>query len=140
MTPVTSRMDSCVQNVPMAAGGVDSVGSPIRTGEQNTDPNSGKLYEVEVGKGCPNMQKLFHKSGRGAEEDRSGGNNGLRQGELFQVKSWKTLFSAKPGTISPLEFVAPERVNGKLVKQPPAEAVVKGMKLWEDYLVGQFFL
>ena len=45
--------------------------------------------------------------------------------------SWKSLFSANYGTKSSLGFFAPERVDGKPVIHPPAEAVVEGMKLWE---------
>ena len=63
-----------------------------------------------------------------------------RPQERIQVISgWKSLFSAKTVTKSPLEFVAPEIVNGKPVIEPPTEAVVEGMMLWEDCLVGQFF-
>ena len=58
---------------------------------------------------------------------------------LASIPSWKSLFSAKTVTKSPLEFVAPEIVNGKPVIEPPTEAVVEGMMLWEDCLVGQFF-
>ena len=45
--------------------------------------------------------------------------------------SWRSLFSANSGTRSSLGFFAPERVDGKPVIHPPAEAVVEGMKLWE---------
>ena len=63
-----------------------------------------------------------------------------RPQERIQVISgWKSLFSAKTVTKSPLEFVAPEIVNGKPMIEPPAEAVIEGMMLWEDCLVGQFF-
>ena len=63
-----------------------------------------------------------------------------RPQERIQVISgWNSLFSAKAVTKSPLEFVAPEIVDGKPVIEPPAEVVVEGMMLWEDCLVGQFF-
>ena len=60
---------------------------------------------------------------------------GAGQSEILRpptsLLSWKSLFSANSGTKSSLGFFAPERVHGKPVIHPPAEAVVKGMKLWE---------
>ena len=69
--------------------------------------------------------------------------NGEGQAEILRppasLPSWKSLFSANSGTKSSLGFFALERVDGKPVIHPPAEAMVEGMKLWEGCLVGQFF-
>ena len=69
--------------------------------------------------------------------------NGTGQYEILRppasLLSWKSLFSANSATKSLLGFFAPERVDGKPVIHPPVEAVVEGMKLWEGFLVGQFF-
>ena len=81
------------------------------------------------------------KGDRGSREDRALGDSAgsraenevvplsimtqKRPQERIQVISaWKSLFSAKTVTKSPLEFVAPEIVNGKPVIEPPAEAVI----------------
>ena len=75
----------------------------------------------------------------GSKGDRAMEESAGSKGDRASIPSWKSQFSAKSVTKSPLEFVAPEIVNGKPVIEPPAEAVVEGMMLWEDCLVGQFF-
>ena len=63
-------------------------------------------------------------------------------GPWFPVTSspnWRSLFTGRPKSCAPLVFSSPSRVDGKMIINPPAEAVVKGVGIWEGCLVGQFF-
>ena len=53
--------------------------------------------------------------------------------------NWRSLFVNRPKSCSPLAFYSPTTVDGKVTINPPAEAVVEGVGLWEGSLVGQFF-
>ena len=53
--------------------------------------------------------------------------------------NWKSLFSVKPKVCAPMAFSEPPIVDGQRVIQPPAEAVLEGVEMWEGSLVGQFF-
>ena len=53
--------------------------------------------------------------------------------------NWRSLFVNCPKPCSPLAFYSPTTVDGQITINPPAEAVVEGVGLWEGCLVGQFF-
>ena len=67
------------------------------------------------------------KGDRGSKEDRALGDSAGSRERIQVISGWKSLFSAKTVTKSPLEFVASEIVNGKPVIEPPA--VIEGMML-----------
>ena len=53
--------------------------------------------------------------------------------------NWMSLFVNRPKSCSSLVFTNPSIVDGKVIINPPAEAVVEGVGIWEGCLVGQFF-
>ena len=53
--------------------------------------------------------------------------------------NWKSLFVGRPKSCVLLVFSSPSRVDGKMIINPPAEAMVEGVGIWEGCLVGQFF-
>ena len=136
--------------------GYDPLFHSFRPFEQSSTPKSG-CGEV-LGIGTPRPDSICHAHlGHPAigGHDRSigkqisriaegwgtalGGNIGNRKGEMAQVKTWKTFFTAPTRTKSMLDFFALARVEGMLMIHPPAEAVFEGMSLWKGCLVGQFF-
>ena len=62
------------------------------------------------------------------------------QSDYFKFShNWSSLFVNCTKSCSPLAFYNPTTVDGKVTINPPAEAVVEGVGLWEGSLVGQFF-
>ena len=53
--------------------------------------------------------------------------------------NWRSLFVKQPKSCSSLVFTNPSTVDGKVIINPPLEAVVEGVGIWEGCLVGQFF-
>ena len=53
--------------------------------------------------------------------------------------NWRSLFVNHPKSCSSLVFSNPARVDRKEIINPPEEAVVEGVGIWEGCLVGQFF-
>ena len=54
-------------------------------------------------------------------------------------QNWRSLFVNRPKSYTPLVHSNPARVNGKVIINPPSEAVEEGLGIWEGCLVGQFF-
>ena len=75
--------------------------------------------------------KVFGK-GRGASA-------AVLQSDAKISQNWRSPFVNRPKSCSPLAFYNPTTVDGKVTINPPAEAVVEGVGLWEGSLVGQFF-
>ena len=63
----------------------------------------------------------------------------VRKGEREPIKQWTNLFSAPTSSNPKLEFYAPACVEGEPEIHPPAEAVLEGVSMWKNCLVGQFF-
>lgn len=54
------------------------------------------------------------------------------------VQDWRKFFrSGKP--LGALQYFEPSRVNGKIIVNPPQEAINEGIQKWSSSLVGQFF-
>ena len=53
--------------------------------------------------------------------------------------NWRSLFVYRPTSCSFFVFTNPSTVDGKVIINPPLEAVVEGVGIWEGCLVGQFF-
>ena len=51
---------------------------------------------------------------------------------------WRSLFANRPKSCSPLAYYNPSTLDGKVTINPPPEAVVEGVGIWEGSLVGQF--
>ena len=77
-------------------------------------------------------KKVFGK-GRGAPA------TVMQSDEAKISHNWRSLFVNRPKSCSPLAFYNPTTVDGKVTINPPPEAVVEGVGLWEGSLVGQFF-
>ena len=51
---------------------------------------------------------------------------------------WRSLFANRPKSCSQLAYYNPSTLDGKVTINPPPEAVVEGVGIWEGSLVGQF--
>ena len=63
----------------------------------------------------------------------------LLTGDAKASQNWRSLFVNRPKSCTPLVFSNPARVDGKVIINPPSEAVEEGLGIWEGCLVGQFF-
>ena len=70
-----------------------------------------------------------------AKASRSMGELGV---PMSSPPNWRSLFEGRPKFGAPLVFSTPTRVDGKMIINPLAEAVVEGVGIWEGCLVGQF--
>nr|POF09054.1 hypothetical protein CFP56_38633 [Quercus suber] len=52
--------------------------------------------------------------------------------------SWRSLFQNESNSSSQLQFFELKIINGKVVAQPPGEAVDEGIAKWESSLIGKF--
>ena len=80
------------------------------------------------------------RTGKGVLGKSRGDTEALLPSEDFKAsQNWRSLFVNRPKSYTPLVFSNPTRVDGKVIINPPVEAVVKGVGIWEGCLVGQFF-
>ena len=63
----------------------------------------------------------------------------LSTGVAKAIQNWRSLFVNRPKPCTPLVYSNPSRVDGKVIINPPSEAVEEGLGIWEGCLVGQFF-
>ena len=52
--------------------------------------------------------------------------------------NWRSLFANRPKSCSSLAYYNPSTLVGQVTINPPPEAVVEGVGIWEGSLVGQF--
>ena len=60
----------------------------------------------------------------------------LSTGVAKASQNWRSLFVNRPKPCTPLVYSNPSRVDGKVIINPPSEAVEEGLGIWEGCLVG----
>jgi len=54
-----------------------------------------------------------------------------------RVQDWRQLFQSEK-TLGSLQYFEPKRQDGKIIVQPPKEAIEEGISKWSSSLIGQF--
>jgi hypothetical protein len=54
-----------------------------------------------------------------------------------RVQDWRQLFQSEK-TLGSLQYFEPRRQDGKIIVQPPKEAIEEGISKWSSSLIGQF--
>ncbi|GLT62436.1 hypothetical protein SLA2020_350750 [Shorea laevis] len=74
-------------------------------------------------------------------ESRYGGRRISSESEFCTIGGCSRLakFFRSEKTLGALQYFEPSRVNGKVIVNPPKEAVNEGILKWSSSLVGQFF-